>query len=116
MSDDRDRAPPGGQREGERAPDPWGPLLEAGLATLPCPPLPAAVSERVARLAHAHLAPPPGQSAPALGLRLREALVPALLMSAAVVRTADTMHIARQVFGDPAAQSRHDEGGGEGEG
>lgn len=114
MSDDRDRAPPGGPSEAERAPDPWGPLLEAGLAALPCPPLPAAVSERVARLAHAHLVPPTGQPAPALGFRLREALVPALLMSAAVVRAADTMHVARQVFGQPAAHD--DQGEDEGEG
>jgi hypothetical protein len=116
MSDDRDRAPPGGQRASERdaelAPDPWGPLLEAGLAALPYPPLPPAVSERVARLAHAHLAPPPGEPAPALGFRLREALVPALLMSAAIVRTADTMNVARQVFGEPAAQD--DQGEDEG--
>ena len=87
--------------------DPWGPPLDAGLAALPCPPLPPALSDRVARLAHAHLAPPPEQAAPALGFRLREALVPALLMSAAVVRTADTVHVARQVFGRAAQQSRH---------
>ncbi len=105
MSEDRpDHATPA-----QTAPDPWAPALDRGLAALPCPALPPEVSDRVSRLAHAHLAPPPEQAAPALGFRLREALVPALLMSAAVVRTVDTMHVARQVFGEPAASDRQDD-------
>jgi hypothetical protein len=103
MSDDRDQG---------SAPDPWGPPLEAGLAALPCPPLPADLSQRVGRLAQAHLAPPPEQRAPAMGLRLREALVPALLMSAAIVRAADTVEVAQQVFGHPAARAQDGEDGG----
>jgi hypothetical protein len=102
MSDDRDQA---------SAPDPWGPLLEAGLSALPCPPLPTELSVRVGKLAHAHLAPPPQQPAPELRFRLREALVPALLMSAAIVRAADTMHVAQQVFGEAEAADEPQDGG-----
>jgi len=105
MTDDR----PDNATAGQTASDPWAPALDAALAALPCPSLSPEVSDRVSRLAHAHLAPPPEQAAPALGFRLREALVPALLMSAAVVRTVDTMHVARQVFGEPAASDRQDD-------
>ena len=111
MSDDRrddgPPAPPGA------APDPWGAVLQAALGALPCPPLPAALSERVARLAHAHLAPPPDQAAPALGFRLREALVPALLMSAVVVRTNDTMQVVRHVFAEQSDPGDGKDDGGE---
>jgi hypothetical protein len=105
MSDDRpDNATPA-----QAARDPWAAALDEALAALPYPSLPPEVSDRVSRLAHAHLAPPPEQAAPVLGFRLREALVPALLMSAAVVRTADTMHVVRQVFGEPAASDQDDQ-------
>jgi hypothetical protein len=105
MSDDR----PENATPAQAALDPWAPALDRGLAGLPCPSLPPEVSDRVSRLAHAHLASPPDQAAPALGFRLREALVPALLMSAVVVRTADTMQVVRQVFGEPAASDRQDD-------
>jgi hypothetical protein len=111
MSDDCRNDPPPGDTTVPS--DRWASALETGLAALPCPALPGEVGERVARLAHAHLAPPPGLPGPALGFRLREALVPAMLMSAAVVRTADTLHVARQVFGDAAADSDTETGGGE---
>jgi hypothetical protein len=94
--------------------DPWGPPLLAGLTALPCPPLPPEFSERVARLAHAHLEPPPEQAPPALGFRLREALVPALLMSAAVVRSADTVDVARQLFAESAEHGQSGDGDGDG--
>ena len=74
--------------------------MDVALAQLPCPALPAALADRVGRLTRAHLAPPPQQPAPALRSRLREALVPALLMSAALVRTADTVTTARRLFSD----------------
>lgn len=75
-------------------------ILQQALAGLPAPPLPEALAERVGRLVQAHLAPP--EPAPAVPvLRLREALVPALLMSAAVVRTADTVQVAQEVFTSP---------------
>ena len=74
------------------------PLADA-LARLPAPPLDPEWAARVGRVAHLELAPAPGEQRLGWRFTLSGALVPALLMSAAVIRTADSIRIAGQAFG-----------------
>ena len=81
-------------------------ILDAAVAGLPCPPLPGELGERVGLVARGELAPPPGLARRSAGPR--EALVPELLMSAAVIGTADTVRLVESVFGEVSPDAAGD--------
>ena len=68
---------------------------------LPAPPLDAAFSDRVRKLAMAHLAPVTDEATASLSRSVSGLLVPALLMSAAVVRTTETVRATQEIFPAP---------------
>jgi hypothetical protein len=75
--------------------------LAAALSEVATPPLDQNFAARVRARAFAELAPAPSQAG--LPVRLRVAvsgaLVPALLVSAAVTRTAQTIQVAAKIYG-----------------
>ncbi len=75
--------------------------IAAALSALPSLPLDPDVASRVRGLARAELAPASsGDTVPArLRLAVSGAIVPALLLSAAVTRTTETVQVAAKIYG-----------------
>ena len=69
--------------------------------TMPPPALDPTFSYRVHKLARAQLAPAASEVSAPLARTLSGLLVPAMLMSAAVVRTTQTVSAAEEIFGVP---------------
>ena len=69
--------------------------------SLPVPELDDAFAARVLRLARGELAPGPQSAGLPIGLALRGAVVPLLLLSAAGCRTGLTVKAVASVYGEP---------------
>ena len=66
---------------------------------LPTPGLEGGFSDRVRKRALAELAPAASEATAPLSRTVTGLLVPALLMSAAVVRTTETVRVTKTIFG-----------------
>jgi len=73
--------------------------LAAALMALATPPLDAVLAAKVRALAVAELAPSSDVAAAPLRQLVSRTLVPALLASAAVGRTAETVRVGKELFG-----------------